>query len=381
MDSPFGVCPFPDVRPAIGKALQALALCRCQAADDPANHLFCHQRLPAIPYCATAALQRSSASTLLEAVISLLAESSLFCHLRPGMRPDTPACNGCSLIASHGPVVQVNRNGRVVRHPGLVISSDSRDCNTVAISPGIKDDRLKERLILKRRECHGPFCLHQRALAAAVTTRTDFQHIGLHYRQTALILCRVRVEAVQRPARLRFVEAAIGICRFHAVASQRIDGVRYRMAVHGVHRKAAAFPHAGSVLVCNPVYGVSADAVASLSHHSIMSSRAVLSKSGNALPRRDALVRIPRQARALKKYFSGTSTSKICDKSDSFATLGDSPMLSVKLSPSQAPSVSGDCSCVFPAPPPPPPKVEELKRLVVPRGQAFPAQFGSPLHR
>lgn len=28
-------------------------------------------------------------------------------------------------------------------------------------------------------------------------------------------------------------------------------------------------------------------------HHSIMSSRAVLSKSGNALPRRDALVRIP----------------------------------------------------------------------------------------
>lgn len=126
------------------------------------------------------------------------------------------------------------------------------------------------------------------------------------------------------------------------------------MAVHGVHRKAAAFPHAGSVLVCNPVYGVSADAVASLSHHSIMSSRAVLSKSGNALPRRDALVRIPRQARALKKYFSGTSTSKICDKSDSFATLGDSPMLSVKLSPSQAPSVSDDCSCVFPALPPPP---------------------------
>ena len=47
------------------------------------------------------------------------------------------------------------------------------------------------------------------------------------------------------------------------------------------------------------------------------------------MPRRDARVKIPRSAFSLKNNFSGGFCIKICDKVDSSAALGDSPVLSI----------------------------------------------------
>src|SRR5690606_33226901 len=60
-------------------------------------------------------------------------------------------------------------------------------------------------------------------------------------------------------------------------------------------------------------------------------SNANRSASGSFLPRRSARLRIPRQARAVKKNRCGTSpVSKISDKEDSTTTLGNSVELSVQ---------------------------------------------------
>jgi hypothetical protein len=40
------------------------------------------------------------------------------------------------------------------------------------------------------------------------------------------------------------------------------------------------------------------------------------------------------QALALKQYFWGAESSKICDKRDTFSSLGDSPVLGIVKSPS-----------------------------------------------
>lgn len=82
---------------------------------------------------------------------------------------------------------------------------------------------------------------------------------------------------------------------------------------------------------------------------SICCRRASSSMGGSCLPRRSALRKIPSQAFALKKYFSGTLASKICDKVDSTAALGHSPVLSVEYSPSNTPSVSHDAVGVGPS--------------------------------
>ena len=69
------------------------------------------------------------------------------------------------------------------------------------------------------------------------------------------------------------------------------------------------------------------------------------------MPRFSARFKIPRQAFALKEYFSGAETSKICDNRESTTTLGRarfdqisvvvhdglSPKLRVMYSPSKAP--------------------------------------------
>ena len=69
------------------------------------------------------------------------------------------------------------------------------------------------------------------------------------------------------------------------------------------------------------------------------------------MPRFSARFKIPRQAVGLKEYFSGTESSKICDKRESTTTLGCtcfdqvatvvndglSPKLRVMYSPSKAP--------------------------------------------
>lgn len=69
------------------------------------------------------------------------------------------------------------------------------------------------------------------------------------------------------------------------------------------------------------------------------------------MPRAAARFRIPKQALGLKEYFSGTESSKICDKRESSTTLGRarsdqiatviddglSPKLRVMYSPSNAP--------------------------------------------
>ena len=83
--------------------------------------------------------------------------------------------------------------------------------------------------------------------------------------------------------------------------------------------------------------------------HSIISSRAVLSRFGNGFPLRAALVRIPRQAFSLKKYFGCGFSSKICDKSDAFSSLGDSPKLRIENSPSKAPFGSHEASACWPS--------------------------------
>jgi hypothetical protein len=57
--------------------------------------------------------------------------------------------------------------------------------------------------------------------------------------------------------------------------------------------------------------------------------------SGNASPRRSALLKIPCLAFRLKKYLPGTSASKIADKEDTTATLGDSPVLGIQDAPGQ----------------------------------------------
>jgi hypothetical protein len=62
-------------------------------------------------------------------------------------------------------------------------------------------------------------------------------------------------------------------------------------------------------------------------------SRAARKGSGNVRPRAVARRRIPAHAFALKKYFGGTFSSKVCDNEHATATLGDSKILSVKNSP------------------------------------------------
>ena len=69
-------------------------------------------------------------------------------------------------------------------------------------------------------------------------------------------------------------------------------------------------------------------------------SRAAFRIAGSSFPRLEALRRIPRQAFGLKKYVSGTFSSKICDKKDSCPALGNTPELSVEKPVSHAPSVS-----------------------------------------
>ena len=83
---------------------------------------------------------------------------------------------------------------------------------------------------------------------------------------------------------------------------------------------------------------------------SICCRRASSNMGGSSFPRRSALRKIPSQAFALKKYFSGTLASKICDKVDSTAALGDAPVLSVHCAPGKAPTISHDASFFGPLP-------------------------------
>ena len=62
--------------------------------------------------------------------------------------------------------------------------------------------------------------------------------------------------------------------------------------------------------------------------------------AGSSLPRAEARRRIPRQALGLKEYPSGASACKISDKVTAASSLGDSPMLRIKSSVRNAPSVS-----------------------------------------
>lgn len=73
---------------------------------------------------------------------------------------------------------------------------------------------------------------------------------------------------------------------------------------------------------------------------SIVWRSAASSISGKRLPRRSARRKIPSHALALKEYLAGALSSKIEDKVDAAATLGDAPVLSIKNSVSKAPSVS-----------------------------------------
>ena len=77
-------------------------------------------------------------------------------------------------------------------------------------------------------------------------------------------------------------------------------------------------------------------------------SSAAFSSGGSSLPRFEALCRIPRQALGLKQYFSGAFAIKICDKEDTFSSLGDSPVLRVKHSPGNGETVCHDVSCGSP---------------------------------
>jgi hypothetical protein len=63
-------------------------------------------------------------------------------------------------------------------------------------------------------------------------------------------------------------------------------------------------------------------------------SSAAFSATGSSRPRLLARLRIPRHARGLKKYRGGRSpVSKISDKKDTLASLGESEMLRIEHSP------------------------------------------------
>jgi hypothetical protein len=65
-------------------------------------------------------------------------------------------------------------------------------------------------------------------------------------------------------------------------------------------------------------------------------TRAWRSGSGKVLPRRSARRRIPLAARELKQYFGGACGSKMANKVDPLASLGDSEVLAVQHSPRNA---------------------------------------------
>ena len=82
---------------------------------------------------------------------------------------------------------------------------------------------------------------------------------------------------------------------------------------------------------------------------STVSTSASHSISGSFFPRFSALRKIPSQALALKKYFSGALSCKIADKEDSAASLGDSPVLGVQHSPRNRITFSHDATGVSPS--------------------------------
>lgn len=76
--------------------------------------------------------------------------------------------------------------------------------------------------------------------------------------------------------------------------------------------------------------------------NTIVFSRACFRRGSNGFPRSSDLLKIPLQAVTLKKYLSGTLSSKIENKEHTLASLGDSPKLSVKSSPSDRGMISHD---------------------------------------
>ena len=104
------------------------------------------------------------------------------------------------------------------------------------------------------------------------------------------------------------------------------------MRVNGVQRETYFFVNPKPLRVLGgyspppPLYGVGSCCACFL--------KAVSSSGGSFFPRFSALFRIPVQALADKEYFGCAESSKICDKRESFSSLGDSPKLGIVNSPS-----------------------------------------------
>lgn len=101
--------------------------------------------------------------------------------------------------------------------------------------------------------------------------------------------------------RKRWADSVLRNCRMNLVAFQNhrlcraffLNVVCYRVAVDRVYCKRNIFSYTHPVLFCCSIDCVPTDAEAPFSHHSIISNRAVCSKSGNFFPRLDARVRMP----------------------------------------------------------------------------------------
>lgn len=83
-------------------------------------------------------------------------------------------------------------------------------------------------------------------------------------------------------------------------------------------------------------------------------SRTSFNRGGRGFPLFSERLKIPTQARALKRYFSGGLSIKIEDKEDSTASLGNSPTSGVQDSPRNGKLVCHDLSAIGPSDSPPP---------------------------
>jgi hypothetical protein len=165
-----------------------------------------------------------------------------------------------------------------------------------------------------------------------------------NYYHPTLIALRRTDKRVKRSSNRPLTEAGIWRGGFHAVGGRAGDVVAYAVSL-------AASRFTSIKRTVDTVDGVLTFALAIpriQAFNATTSSSASLNMVGSSFPRFSALRRIPAQAFALKKYFSGTFACKICDKVDSFAALGHSPVLSVIEPPCDAPSITDHTAGVLP---------------------------------
>ena len=158
--------------------------------------------------------------------------------------------------------------------------------------------------------------------------------MGKNHHVPALIALRRTAERVERPRHSPLAETAIRRSAFQAVAIFARDVIDHADRRLMLRADARTYSPGDRVLL-----QMERSTVSTSASHSI---------SGSFFPRFSALRKIPSQALALKKYFSGALSSKICDKVDSLATLGNSSVLGVQHAPGNRITFSHDATGVSP---------------------------------